>query len=588
MDKIIVANIVDVELNDIYPCEIHISQGYIEEVIPIATTDPNDVDLDYEGILLPGFIDAHTHIESSMLIPSNYAKAVLPHGTTSVIADIHEIANVSGLKGINFMIENGKEVPFDFFYAAPSCVPPTSFETSGAIIDSELVNIILKLNDIVSLGEIMNFPAVLAGDEEILKKIEYAKKLNKPIDGHAPLLTGENLKKYIDVGISTDHESSLFDESIEKKKLGMKIMVREGSAVKNFDDLLNKNDRQIFWANEEDAKNLSRDDYNLLLKNPIFDFLVSDDKNPIDILNGHLNLLIKRLIDTDVFPIEAIKMVTLNPSKHYNLDVGVIAPGKKANFVLIDNFDNFNILKTFVGGEIVYEDGKVLFDSKDAEFDNTFNVSEKSPEDFDVKIDLKEGKVKALVMKVMDKSLITDKTIKELEVKDHIIQENPDRDILKIAVINRYGEDTVANGFVKGFKITDGALASSVAHDCHNIIVVGTNKHDMAKAVNEIIENQGGLAVVSRRNEINELLELPIAGLMCNDDVSTLALKLKNLQNIVKLLGCEFNSPFMTLSFLSLLALPSIKISAKGLFDCEEFRFTDIVQEVILEDEEDI
>ena len=587
MDKIIVANIVDVELNDIYPCEIHISNGYIEEVIPIATTDPNDVDLDYEGILLPGFIDAHTHIESSMLIPSNYAKAVLPHGTTSVIADIHEIANVSGLKGINFMIENGKEVPFDFFYAAPSCVPPTSFESSGAILDSELVNIILKLNDIVSLGEIMNFPAVLAGDDEILKKIEYAKKLNKPIDGHAPLLTGENLKKYIDADISTDHESSLFDEAIEKKKLGMKIMVREGSAVKNFDDLLNKNDRQIFWANEEDAKNLSRDDYNLLLKNPIFDFLVSDDKNPIDILNGHLNLLIKRLIDTDVFPIEAIKMVTLNPSKHYNLDVGVIAPGKKANFVLIDNFDNFNILKTFVGGEIVYEDGKILFDSKDVEFDNTFNVSEKSPEDFDVKIDLKEGKVKALVMKVMDKSLITDKTIKELEVKDHIIQENTDKDILKIAVINRYGEDTVTNGFVKGFKITDGALASSVAHDCHNIIVVGTNKHDMAKAVNEIIENQGGLAVVSRRNEIKESLELPIAGLMCNDDASTLALKLKNLQNIVKLLGCEFNSPFMTLSFLSLLALPSIKISAKGLFDSEEFTFTDIVQEVISKDEED-
>ncbi|WP_295722798.1 adenine deaminase [uncultured Methanobrevibacter sp.] len=586
MDKIIVANIVDVELNDIYPCEIHISDGYIEEVIPIATTDPNDVDLDYEGILLPGFIDAHTHIESTMLIPSNYAKAVIPHGTTSVISDIHEMANISGLKGINFMIENGKEVPFDFFYAAPSCVPPTNFETSGAIIDSELVNILLKLNDFVSLGEMMNFPAVLAGDEEVLKKIEYAKKLNMPIDGHGPLLTGEKLKKYIDADIYTDHESSLFDEAIEKKKLGMKIMVREGSAVKNFDDLLNKNDRQIFWANEEDAKNLSRDDYNLLLKNPIFDFLVSDDKNPIDILNGHLNLLIKRLIDTDVFPIEAIKMVTLNPSKHYNLDVGVIAAGKKANFVLIDNFDNFNILKTFVGGEIVYEDGNVLFDSEDVEFENTFNVSEKSPEDFDVKIDLKEGKIKALIMKVMDKSLITDKTIKELEVKDHIIQENIDRDILKIAVVNRYGEDTVTNGFVKGFKITDGALASSIAHDCHNIIVVGTNKHDMAKAVNEIIENQGGLAVVSRRNDIKESLELPIAGLMCNDDVSTLALKLKNLQNIVKLLGCEFNSPFMTLSFLSLLVIPSIKISDKGLFDSEEFRFTDIVQEVISEDEE--
>ncbi len=586
MDKIIVANIVDVELNDIYPCEIHITDGYIEEIIPIASTDPNDVNLDFEGILLPGFIDSHTHIESSMLTPSNYAKAVLPHGTTSVIADVHEIANVSGLKGVNFMIENGKEVPFDFFYAAPSCVPATSFETSGAILDSETVNIILKLNEVVSLGEMMNFPGVLAGDEEVLKKIEYAKKLNKPVDGHAPLLTSEDIKKYIDAGISTDHESSLFDEAIEKKKLGMKIMVREGSSAKNFDDLLNKNDRQIFWANEEDAKNLSCEDYNILVKNPIFDFLVSDDKNSLDLLDGHLNLLIKRLIETDVFPIEAIKMVTLNPSKHYNLDVGIIAAGMKANFVLIDNFENFNILKTFVGGEVVYEDGKVLFDAKEAEFDNTFNLSEKSPEDFDVKIDLKEGKVKALVMKVMDGSLITDKTIKELEVKDHIIQENIERDILKIAVVNRYGGDTVANGFVKGFGIKDGALASSVAHDSHNIIVVGTNKYDMAKAVNRIAENQGGLAIMSRRKEINELLELPIGGLMCNDDASTVALKLKNLQNIIKLLGSELKAPFMTMSFLALLVIPSIKISDKGLFDADEFRFIDIVQEIVEEEKD--
>lgn len=581
MDKIIVANILDVELNDIYPCEIHISDGYIEELIPIATTDPSDVDLDFEGILLPGFIDSHTHIESSLITPSNYAKAVIPYGTTSVIADVHEIANVLGIKGINFMIENGREVPFDFFYSAPSCVPVTSFENSGAILDSEIVKLILNLNEVVSLGELMNVAGVLTGDEEILHKIESAKKLNKPVDGHAPLLSGEGLKQYIDAGITTDHESSSFDEAIEKKKLGMKIMVREGSSAKNFDDLLNKNDRQIFWANEEDAKNLSRDDYNVLVKNPIFDFLVTDDLNPMDLLKGHLDLLIKKLIETDVFPIEAIKMVTLNPSKHYNLDAGIIAVGKKANFVLIDNFDQFNILKTFVGGEIVYEDGKLMFDAKEVQTQNTFNLSKKIPEDFNIITNFKEGKVKACVIKVRDGSFITDKTIKQLDVKDYTIQEDVSKDILKIAVVNRYGGDTVANGFVKGFKIKDGAIASSVAHDSHNIIVIGTNNYDMAKAVNHITESHGGLVVCSRKKEINELLELPIGGLMCNDDVSTVALKLKNLHNIIKLLGCEFESPFMTLSFLSLLVIPSLKLSDEGLFDSEEFKFIDIVEEII-------
>lgn len=577
MERVIVANMVDVEFNDMYPAEIHIDDGIITDVIPIVTSNPTDVDLDFEGILLPGFIDSHIHIESSMLTPANFAKACVRHGTTSVIADDHEIANVLGLKGINFMIDNGHEVPFDFFYAAPSCVPATSFETSGAVIDSELVKMILKLNDVVSLGEIMNFPGVLAGDEEVFKKIEYAKKLNKPIDGHAPLLTGEDLKTYVNAGISTDHEASSFDEAIEKKKLGMKVMVREGSSAKNFNDILNINDRKIFWANNEDTSDLSHDDFNILIKNPIFDFLVSDDKNPIDLEKGHLNLLIKRLINLDVFPIEAIKMVTINPAKHYNLNVGSISVGKRANFVLIDNFNDFNILKTFVGGECVYEDGKVLFDAPVAELENTFELSDKTPEDFDVKVDMENGTVRVRVIKVMDGSLITDQTIKELEVKDYIVQENVDRDILKLAVVNRYGGDTVANGFVKGFGIKGGAFASSVAHDSHNIIVVGTNTRDMAKAVNLVKENQGGLAVVSQKRDIKESLELPLAGLMCNDDVETVALKLKNLQNILKVLGCELKAPFMTMSFLALLVIPSLKLSDKGLFDSDAFEFVDLI-----------
>lgn len=577
MEKVIVANMVDVEFNDMYPAEIYIEDGYIKDVIPIVTSDPTDVDLDFEGILLPGFIDSHIHIESSMLTPANFAKACIRHGTTSVIADDHEIANVLGVKGINFMIENGYTVPFDFFYAAPSCVPATNFETSGAVLDSEIVKMVLRFDDVVSLGEMMNFPGVLAGDEEVFKKIEYAKKLNKPVDGHAPLLSGEDLKTYIGAGISTDHESSSFDEAIEKKKLGMKVMVREGSSAKNFDDILNLNDRKIFWANTEEGSNLSHSDFNILIKNPIFDFLVSDDKNPVDLEKGHLNLLVKRLIDLDVFPIEAIKMVTINPAKHYNLDVGSISIGKRANFVLIDNFKNFNVLKTFVGGECVYNNGHVLFNAPPAQLENTFRLSEKSPEDFDVKVELKEGTVKARVIKVLDGSLITDQTIKELDVMDHIVQENVDRDILKIAVVNRYGQDTVANGFVKGFNIKDGAFASSVAHDSHNIVVVGTNTRDMAKAVNIIRENQGGLAVVAQKKDIKEILELPLAGLMCNDNVETVSLKLQNLQNILKVLGCELKAPFMTMSFLALLVLPSLKLSDKGLFDSNNFEFVDLI-----------
>lgn len=598
MDKIITANIVDVKFNDMYPAEIHIEDGYITDVIPIVASHPEDIDFDYDGILLPGFIDGHIHIESTMLTPSNFACAAVQHGTTSVVADPHEIANVSGVKGINFMINNGKEVPFDFYYSAPSCVPATDYETSGAIIDSDLIEMILNLDEVVCLGEMMNFPGVLADDEEVLKKIEAAKKLNKPVDGHAPLLSGEDLKKYISAGISTDHESSSFDEAIEKKELGMKIMVREGSSAKNFDDILNKNDRQIYLMNAKDSDEIPSEDLETLMKSPIFDMLISDDKNSKDLEKGHLEVLIKRLIDFDVFPIEAIKMVTVNPAQHYNLDSGSIEPGKKANFVLIDNFENFNVLKTFVAGELVYDEGKVLFEPVNGELENTFNLEEVKPEDFDLYYEVEKksdnpieqltaapSKVRVRVMKVLDGSLITDKTVKELEVVDNIVQPNIDRDILKIAVVNRYGGNTVANAFVKGFSIKNAAIASSVAHDSHNIIVVGTNNKNMADAVNLIREHQGGIAVVSRRNGIKEILELPIAGLMCNDSVETVALKLRSLQNIVKLLGCQLKAPFMTMSFLALLVIPALKISDRGLFDSDNFEPVDVVIGEVSDDE---
>ncbi len=326
------SNILDVFTNEIYPAQITIEHGYIKGVKSLGN-DFNQNELDFQGILTPGFIDAHIHIESTMLTPSNFAKAVLPYGTTSVIADPHEIANVQGNKGIEFMIKNGEKVPFDFYFSAPSCVPATNFENSGFSIDSTAIDEIMKKDEIVALGEVMNYFGVINHDEELISKLKIAKKHNKPIDGHAPMLTGEMLEKYMGIYISTDHESVSFNEAIEKKKLGMKIMVREGSSAKNMDALLNINDRILLCSSQDSFGSVSVDDFQTMLKNPIFDFLVTDDKDPQDLKKGHLNLLIKKAISLGIDPIEVIKMVTINPATHYNLNSGSISENKIANFV---------------------------------------------------------------------------------------------------------------------------------------------------------------------------------------------------------------------------------------------------------------
>ena len=586
-DLVITAKILEVELGEVYPAVVVVEDGIFKDVIPIITDDDSSLDLDYEGVLIPGFIDAHMHIESSKLSPSNFAKAVLPHGTTSVVADSHEIANVLGVEGIDFMVEDGKKVPFDFYFAVPSCVPATPFETSGAVLSSSDVEELLKRDEMVSLGEMMNFPGVLAEDEEVIKKLEAANSLNKPIDGHAPLVSGEDLEKYVSYGISTDHECSNFAEAIEKKKAGMKIMVREGSSAKDMDTLLNIDDRLNYLIEEEMAGRITVDNIDEALSVPPFDFLVCDDINAKDLSKGHLDNLIKKAISLKINPKEAIKMVTFNPAEHYGLNCGAIEAGKYANFVLVDDLRNLNVSKVWVRGDLVVDNGEVLFEVEQPKFKNSFELDEVSPEDFDVVMEmdwvnsLMDETTNVYVMEAYDGDLLTGKLEETVLIRNKIIQPDLKKDILKISVVNRYGGGNISNGFIKGFNLKKGAIASSVAHDSHNIIVVGTNSEDMADAVNLIIEKQGGLAVVSKEDDIKEILELPIAGLMSDKGIEYVSSKLTHLIDLSNDLGCTMSSPFMTLSFMALLVIPSFKISDLGMFDFESFGFTDLIKQYL-------
>ena len=556
-DLVITAKILEVELGEVYPAEIVIEDGLFKDVIPIITDDDSSLDLDYEGVLIPGFIDAHLHIESSKLSPSNFAKAVLPYGTTSVVADSHEIANVLGVEGIDFMVEDGKKVPFDFYYAVPSCVPATSFETSGAVLDSSDVEELLKRDEMVSLG------------------------------GHAPLVSGEDLEKYVSFGISTDHECSNFAEAIEKKKLGMKIMVREGSSAKDMDTLLNIDDRLNYLIEEERAGKIVVNNIDEALSIPPFDFLVCDDIDAEDLSCGHLNNLVKKAISLKINPKEAIKMVTFNPAEHYGLNCGSIESGRIANFVLVDDLRNLNVSKVWVHGELVVDDGKALFETEVVESKNSIVLDEVKAEDFDVIMEmdwvnsLMDETTNVFVINAFDGELLTEKSEETLLVKNKIIQPDLKKDIVKIAVVNRYGGNNITNGFIKGFNLKKGAFGASVAHDSHNILVIGTNSEDMAKAVNLIREHQGGLVAVSTEDDICEILELPLAGLMSNRDIDYVAEKNRKIRSIVNQLGCDLTSPFTTLSFMALLVIPHFKISDQGLFDGDEFGFVDLIKQYL-------
>lgn len=562
----------DVITDSIYPARISVEGGFFKEIVPIVIND--DSELDISGIILPGFIDSHIHIESTMLAPAQFAKLAVRFGTTSVVCDPHEIANVAGTDGIDFMIENSKSVPFNFYFSIPSCVPATCFETSGAILDSETIGELLKKDEAVALGEMMNFPGVINGDGEVLAKLEKAKELGKPIDGHAPLLSGKDLDKYIAEHISTDHECSNFAEAIEKKEKGMKIMVREGSSAKNMEALFDFSDRLDYWKNHESFGKMPNEVLEKRIHLPIFDFIVSDDKHTTDLIKGHLNESIKKAIDLEISPISAIEMVTVNPSTHYNLNTGAIVKGMQADYVVVDNLNDLNILKTYVAGKCVFDGENVLFDVEETEFKNTFDVSKKESEDFEISCD--EPSADVNVIRCFNGELITEAESATLETKNGFVQPDLEEDILKIAVVERYGGNSIANGFITGFNLKKGAIASSVAHDSHNIVVVGTNSEDMANAVNCLIDNEGGFAIVD--GDFEDSLALPIAGLMTNEDSHEVAEKLEKLHKTAADFGCKLDSPFMTMSFMALLVIPAIKISDKGLFDCINFEFIDVIK----------
>ncbi|MBQ9159735.1 MAG: adenine deaminase [Methanobrevibacter sp.] len=565
------AYILDVLTESIYPARITIEDGIFKEILPIVVTEETKIDVD--GLLVPGFIDSHIHIESSMITPQQFAKIAVRHGTTAVVCDPHEIANVSGIDGIEFMIDNASRVPFNFYFTAPSCVPATAFETSGAILDSTDIEYLLQKDEVVGLAEMMNFPGVIGEDEEVLRKLELARQSGKPIDGHAPLVTGRDLDKYIAQRIVTDHECSNFNEAMEKKQKGMKIMVRDGSSAKNMEALFDFSEKLNHLKKQDGFSIIPTEIIERRLHSPIFDFIVSDDKHPNDLIDGHLNKSIKKASELGIDVIQAIEMVTINPANHFGLEGGAIVTGGKADFVIIDSLRDLNVLKTYIDGQCVFDGEDVLFDVEDVEPTNTMNVSLKSPDDFEVYYDGDE--CEANVIKCYNGELLTKKTTAKLKVKDGKVQSDIYQDVLKIAVVERYGGESVANAFITGFNLKKGAIASSVAHDSHNIVVVGYDAEMMAEAVNAVIENKGGFAVVSE--DFRDSLSLPIAGLMSNEDAFIVAEKLDTLHKMAAALGCTLDAPFMTMAFMALLVIPSLKISDQGLFDGDNFEFMDVI-----------
>jgi adenine deaminase len=528
--------LVDIENNRIYAAEITVENGIITSIIEKENSNPN--------FILPGFIDAHIHIESSMLVPSEFARLAVVHGTVATVSDPHEIANVLGKEGVYFMIENGKKVPFKFYFGAPSSVPATSFETAGAVIDSDDIKELLSSPNINYLAEMMNYPGVLYEDLEVLKKIAWAKHFNKPVDGHAPGLRGANAKKYISAGISTDHECCTFEEAQEKLSYGMKILIREGSAAKNFEALIELLPKHY--------------------KNMMF---CSDDKHPDDLIVGHINQLCARAVEKGMDVFKVLQVACINPVGHYNMDVGLLKVGDAADFILVQDLVNFDVVQTYIRGELVAENGQSCIDVIPFDTPNNFNVSNKLLSDFSVQ----EAGTKIRVIEALEGQLITNEIeVSSLSVNGNLISD-VQNDILKMAVVNRYQDTKPAIAFIKNFGLKKGAIASSVAHDCHNIVVVGTSDEEICNAVNLIIENSGGICAV--HNTKYNYLGLPVAGIMSNQNGWETAKGYQEIDAMAKELGSQLNAPFMTLSFMALLVIPDLKLSDLGLFSGSKFEF---------------
>lgn len=537
--KTISGNIVDLLNETIFPGVIHIENGIIAGIERERYW--------FDSYILPGFIDAHVHIESSMLTPAGFARLAVAHGTVATVSDPHEIANVLGPRGVRYMMEDSAGIPFTFAFGAPSCVPASPFETSGASIGVAETEGLLSGKNIGYLSEMMNFPGVINGDPEVLAKIGIAKRLGKPVDGHAPGLTGEGLRKYCEAGISTDHESFEIEEAREKISLGMKIIIREGSAARNFDTL-----------------------YPLIAEYPDRCMFCTDDVHPDSLVKGHINVLAARAIRKGVDFMKVLRCACLNPVLHYGLDVGLLRLHDPADMIVVDNLDSLRVLKTMVRGQTVAEDGTSRLVHRGAVPVNVFRASPRKTEDFHVRN--RSGAIR--VIGVIDGQLVTRADSDAPAVEGDAVVSDITRDILKIAVVNRYVAAPPAIAFVRGFNLKKGAIASSIAHDSHNIVAVGASDEMLCDAVNLVIEKKGGISLVSEDMKI--VLPLPVAGLMSNEDGYDIAQKYSRLNMLATDLGTTLAAPFMTLSFMALVVIPKLKLSDRGLFDGEKFTFTEL------------
>ena len=532
-------NIVDIVNREIFQGTIIIENGKITDVIR--------EEVENDQYILPGLIDSHIHIESSMLIPSEFARLAVRHGTIASVSDPHEIANVLGMKGISFMINNGKKVPFKFYFGASSCVPATQFETSGANLGPKEMDELLQMDDMHYLSEMMNFPGVLNGDKEVMEKIAIAKKYNKPIDGHAPGLKGEDAKKYIAAGISTDHECFTMDEALGKVKDGMKILIREGSAAKNFDALID-----------------------LIKDYPDKVMFCSDDRHPNDLVKGHINEFVKRAFKKGYDKFDVLRAASLNPVIHYNMDIGLLQKGDNADFIIVDDLENFNIKATYIDGIKVADEKTSFIESQTEKEINNFSAKKIQTED--IKIAPQKGKIR--VIQALDGQLITKNITREAKIEKDNVVSDIENDILKIVVYNRYKPAKPSIAFINNFGFKSGAIASSVAHDSHNIVAVGVDDSDIVDAINLLVEKKGGISFSEKK--IKKVLPLPIAGLMSAEDGYIVAKKYEELDMLTKTLGTQLNASYMTLAFMALLVIPEIKLSDLGLFNGSEFEFTSL------------
>jgi len=531
---------VDILNKRIYPASVMIQEGMIAAITECDEA-PNQ-------FILPGFIDSHVHIESSMLVPSSFARLAVVHGTIGTISDPHEIANVCGLEGVQYMIDNGKKVPFHFFFGAPSCVPATQFETAGATIDSVATAKLLASPDIYYLSEMMNFPGVLNQDAEVMQKIKAAHAIGKPVDGHAPGLMGDLAKQYIEAGISTDHECFTIEEAVDKLSFGMHILIREGSAAKNFEAL-----------------------YELIDDHPKKVMLCSDDKHPDSLLEGHINQLCARAVAKGINVFNVLRAACINPVIHYQLPTGFARVNDPANFILVEDLQQFKVIETYINGQLVAKEGRSLIEPIEASPINQFNAQPIVLSDLQLSVTnypSKDGKVP--VIHAIDGQLITNLVWETPNITDNTIVADVEKDVLKVVVYNRYHAAKPKVGLIQSFGFKIGAIASTVAHDSHNIIAVGVDDASILKAINLVVHEKGGISCV--QGESSKVIGLPVAGLMSTADPYQVAAEYIEIDKMAKSLGTELGSPFMTLSFMALLVIPHLKMSDLGLFDGDQFK----------------